>query len=87
MMVLLVWEDACDLDAEPWTTSTDHAHKPHLIYQVGFLLRADEQGVTLTSAWHPEHVGMRSQIPAGMVRQMTPIQPITKNARATRKRS
>jgi cellulose synthase/poly-beta-1,6-N-acetylglucosamine synthase-like glycosyltransferase len=84
-LVMVVWEDATVLDSGPWVVNADadHAYKPHLVYQVGFLLKHTEEGVHLTQAWHPDTIAARDQIPLGMIRSITPLQP----AKPPRKRS
>jgi hypothetical protein len=39
--------------------------------------------VHLTQAWHPDTIAARDQIPLGMIRSITPLQP----AKPPRKRS
>ncbi len=70
-LVMIVWEDALRQDSETWVENKDHAYKPHLVHQVGFLLAQNEQGVIITSAWHPDTIAPRDQIPLGMIRSMT----------------
>jgi hypothetical protein len=76
-LVLVVWEDAKQIDAGPWAENKDHDYKAHLVHQVGFLLAHTEDGVILTQAWHPELVGARDQVPIGMIRSITPLQPMS----------
>ncbi len=73
-LVLVVWEDAKVLDAGPWAENKEHAYKPHHVYQTGFLLHHDDNGVILTQAWHPDIVAARDQIPIGMIRRMVVLQ-------------
>lgn len=81
-IVAVVWEDAKSIDAEVWAENKDHKYEPHLVRQVGFLLSATDEGVVLTQAWHPDSVAKRDQIPRGMIRSMTVLEP----AKAPRKR-
>jgi hypothetical protein len=74
-LVLCVWEDAKVIDGGAWAENKDHTYKPHLVHQVGFLLSHTDEGVILTQAWHPETVAARDQIPLGMLRSMTVLQP------------
>jgi hypothetical protein len=74
-VVLVVWEDAKQIDSGPWAENKDHVYQKHLVHQVGFLLAHTEEGVILTQAWHPDLVGARDQIPLGMIRSITPQQP------------
>jgi hypothetical protein len=82
-LVMVVWEDAKQIDSGPWAENRDHDYKPHLVYQVGFLLSNTDKGVILTAAWHPDLVGSRDQVPIGMIRSITPLEP----AKPPRKRS
>lgn len=74
-LVMIVWEDAAVIDAGPWAVNEDKPYKPHLVHQVGFLLKHTDEGVQLTQAWHPETVAARDQIPKGMIRSITVLQP------------
>jgi len=84
-MVAVVWEDAKVIDSGAWAENKDHNYKPHLFYQVGFLLSHTEQGVILTQAWHPESVAARDQIPMAMIRSMTVLQPAPPTPKRRRK--
>jgi hypothetical protein len=77
-IVLVCWEDALVKDSGPWAENKDHTYKPHLVHQVGFLLAHTDEGVILSQAWHPESVAARDQIPLGMLRSMTVLQPAPK---------
>ena len=78
-LVLVVWEDACELDTEAWVHDTDHAYQPEMaiIHSVGFLLSDVKAGVVISSAWCEDGkmVGRREQIPRGMVRKITKLRP------------
>lgn len=72
-LVLVVWEDATELDTTAWVQETDHSyqHNGAIVTSVGFLLHESEAGIVLTSAWCEDMVGRREQIPRGMVRKIT----------------
>lgn len=74
-MVLVVWEDALAVDDATWVENKDHHYKPHIFHQVGFILSATDEGVILTSAWHPELIAGRDQIPRAMIQSITPLEP------------
>lgn len=74
-IVAVTWEDAAVIDAGPWVPNEAKAYKPHIVLQVGFLLSCTDEGVILSQAWHPESVAARDQIPRGMIRSMTVLQP------------
>lgn len=72
-LVLIQWEDATELDTEPWTHDTKHEYRPQeaVMSSVGFLLHESKKGVVITSAWSDGGVlGRREQIPRGMIRQI-----------------
>lgn len=69
-MVLVVWEDARTLDA-PWMEKGTWEYKPYLVSQIGYLLLDAPEGIILTQADAPEHVGAPDQIPRGMIRSIT----------------
>jgi hypothetical protein len=75
-LVLCVWEDAKQIDSGTWVENKDHIYEKHLVHQVGFLLASTDEGVILTQAWHPDLVGARDQVPIGMIRSITPLQPM-----------
>jgi len=70
-LVLVQWEDATLKDDGPWADNKDHTYEPKLFISVGFLLFEGKEGVILTSAWSPDTVAARDQIPRGMVRKIT----------------
>lgn len=74
-MVLVTWEDARTLDGGPWVLNEPREYKPHIVHQVGFLLSNTDQGVILSQAWHPEFIAAPDQIPLGMIRSMTLLEP------------
>ena len=74
-VVAIVWEDAKQIDGGPWAENAKHDYQSHLVHQVGFLLAHTDQGVILTQAWHPDLVAARDQIPLGMIRSMTVLEP------------
>jgi hypothetical protein len=81
--VLVVWEDAAVKDDGPWAANGEHVYKPHIVAQVGFLLAQTEQGIIITQAWHKETVAARDQIPAGMIRSITVLQPAKERRKRT----
>lgn len=69
--VVVVWEDACDLDSTPWNEHDDSFnYEPVLVTQVGYILYDGPEGIVLTNAYYEETVGTRSQIPRGMIREV-----------------
>lgn len=73
-LVLVVWEDAGQLDVDTWVqASVQHSYEPIIFRQVGFLLSDDPGGIVLTSCWGVDLIGPREQIPRGMILEMTPL--------------
>lgn len=71
-MAYVEWEDASDLDDTPWTTHGDFIYQPVMVSQVGYLLYDGEEGIVLTSSYIADGiVGCRTQIPRGMIRNIT----------------
>lgn len=68
-LVLIEWEDACLRDVGAWVDNEPIAYEPKLFVQVGFLLSDTDAGVIITSAWSPDKIAPRDQIPAGMIRR------------------
>lgn len=76
--VLVVWEDAYDLDAEIWNARGEQeAPEPCLVKQVGFILWQDEHRVVLTSGFTDDMVMRRFVIPNGMIRSITMLYPFS----------
>ncbi len=72
-VIYVVWEDATLKDSGTWHTTDEkkgHVYEPAIFHTVGFLLKEDEKGLIITSAWSPDTVAPRDQIPIGMVREM-----------------
>lgn len=71
--VHIVWEDCYVLDSATWVEKEDGPHiwKPYLVEQVGFLLYDGPEGIVVTDSWTDnDHVGVRTQIPRGMIRSI-----------------
>lgn len=69
-LVLITWEDACNLDTDAWADNNPVKYEPQLFQQVGFLLHECKEGVIITSAWSVDKVAPRDQIPRGMIRSV-----------------
>jgi hypothetical protein len=69
-LVMVTWEDATVLDDAAWCDKTEHTYKAKMFISVGFLLYDGKEGLILTSAWSPDMVAARDQIPRGMVRKV-----------------
>lgn len=69
-LVMVTWEDATLLDTGAWADNKDHKYAPKTFISVGFLLYDGKEGLILTSAWSPDMVAARDQIPRGMVRKV-----------------
>jgi hypothetical protein len=69
-LVMVTWEDATLLDTGAWADNKDHKYSPKTFISVGFLLYDGKEGLILTSAWSPDMVAARDQIPRGMVRKV-----------------
>ena len=75
-MVAVVWEDIRVLDNDsPWVENKPRDYVPHLVRQVGFIVKDVPEGIHLVSAWHPELTNPPDQIPRGAIRSITPLQP------------
>ena len=73
-MAYVEWEDASDLDDTPWTTHDDFIYEPVIVYQIGYVLYDGPEGLVLTSSYIADGtVGCRTQIPRGMIRNITII--------------
>lgn len=73
-LVLVIWEDATELDSSAWVYDAKHDYKTDeaVMHSVGFLLHESKKGVVLTPAWCEDgaQVGRRDQIPRGMIRSI-----------------
>lgn len=70
-LALIEWEDATLRDLGTWVDNEPMAYEAKLFLQVGFVLHDDAEGVIITSAWSPDKIAPRDQIPRGMIRKMT----------------
>lgn len=73
-LVVVIWEDATELDTTAWVQETEHDYRPDfaIVHSVGFLLHESKAGVVLTSAWCEDggQVARREQVPRGMIRKI-----------------
>lgn len=75
-LVLVAWEDAKQIsDGGAWMSVRELAYTPHIVWQVGFLIKDVPEGVIIVEAWHPELMGLPTQIPRGMIRSMKKLMP------------
>ena len=73
-LVRVIWEDACDLDDGPWTFRKDaKASEPVIFHQVGYLHEITAEAVVLTACVGVDQMGVRSRIPAGMVKSIVEL--------------
>lgn len=75
-MAFVLWEDAADLDSTPWTEHEEgFIYEPVLVEQIGYVLYDGPEGIVLTSSVFIDKttVGCRTQIPRGMIRNITII--------------
>lgn len=73
-LVLCIWEDAADTDEGPWVDRKDAARVvPVIFHQVGWLYELRPDVVVLTACMGEEQMGVRSQIPIGMVRKLVEL--------------
>lgn len=72
-LALIEWEDATMLDTGTWVDHEGEAPKyePKVFLQAGFVLYDGKEGVIITSAWSPDKIAPRDQIPRGMIRKVT----------------
>ena len=70
-LALVEWEDACDIDTEPWV-ELDGSFKyvPLIATQVGYIVYEGKEGIVMSSAKIGSCVARRSQIPKGMIRSI-----------------
>ena len=72
--VLLVWEDAHDLDDGPWTDRKEaKPSEPCIFHQVGYLYELTHEAVVLTQCVGDEVMSPRTRIPIGMVRSLVEL--------------
>ena len=73
-MVLAIWQDAAEADAGPWVErATLPPIEPVIFHQVGYLYALDAEHVVLTACVGKEQMGVRSQIPTGMVKRLVEL--------------
>ena len=73
-LVKVVWQDAADADAGPWVDrATAGPIVPCIFHQVGYLYELTAEHVVLTACVGREQMGVRSQIPSGMVKSIVEL--------------
>ena len=77
-LVLVVWEDASQVDDSTWVDRAS-APKAHAVifHQVGWLESIDETAVVLTTAVSDQIMAARDRIPLGMVKTILELDPAT----------
>ena len=70
-IALVIWEDACQPEDHVWVSAIgEREYKPHIFWQVGFILKDFPEGIHMSEAWSPSLVACPTQIPRGMVRSI-----------------
>ena len=73
-MVLAVWEDAAELDIGPWVAREGiEAPEPTIFHQIGFICSLTASEIVLTSCVGEHAMGVRTRIPAGMIRSLVEL--------------
>lgn len=72
-LAMIEWEDACLIDVGSWVDNEPVKYEPRMFIQVGFVLYDGKDGLIITSAWSPDKIAPRDQIPRGMIRKLTYI--------------
>jgi hypothetical protein len=87
--VLCVWHDAADADEGPWVHRKDAPPiQPVIFHQIGYLYEITPELIVLTSCVGVEQMGVRSQIPIGMVQKLVELnegQPVKIPKKRTKK--
>jgi len=72
-LVIVAWNDANTGNEDVVTLETvDSYHKPTVIHTIGWLLKGDDNGVTLVNEYYDGYFRGRTFIPGGMVISITP---------------
>ena len=71
-LVYVVWEDATELDATPWSEHEEKfVYKPVICHQVGFVLYDGPEGLVITDGViEGGTVARRNQIPRSMIKKV-----------------
>ena len=75
-LVIVKWEDACDVDADVWVVHDNDTfeYTPCMVFTIGVVLYDGPEGMILTSSVIEDGtVGRRFQIPRGMIREVEEI--------------
>lgn len=72
-LVLIEWEDAGSRDLGPWVEKQEWSWDPYTVTEVGFVLYDGEEGMIVTSAYNKDQTGPVTQIPRGMIRNVTEL--------------
>ncbi len=75
-LVLVVWEDASQVDDSVWVDMKTMPTATAIVFQqVGWLLELTRQHVVLSACLGAEIMSARDRIPRGMVRSITVFDP------------
>tara|TARA_R110000868_G_scaffold13422_2_gene62739 strand:- start:450 stop:692 length:243 start_codon:yes stop_codon:yes gene_type:complete len=70
-LAIVEWEDACDIDTEPWVDAhEDFKYTPLIATQVGYIVYEGKEGIVMSAAKIGGSIARRSQIPKGMIRSI-----------------
>ena len=69
-LVLVTWEDACEIDSTPWAFLDDTEYACKTVVQVGWMLENTEEFVILTHAYTDGQVARRNLIPHSSIKSM-----------------
>ena len=69
-LVLVTWEDACEVDSTPWAFLDDNEYACKTVVQVGWMLENTEQFIVLTHAHTDGQVARRNLIPHSCIKNM-----------------
>jgi hypothetical protein len=69
-LVLVTWEDACEVDNSPWAFPEDTEYGCKTVVQVGWMLDNTEEFIVLTHAHTEGQVARRNLIPHSAIKSM-----------------
>ena len=73
-LVLVEWKDAnVGGDDQVTLDNIDQFHKPTIIHTLGWLIKQDDEGITVCNEYFDDTYRGRTFIPAGMIITATPF--------------
>lgn len=72
-LVVITWEDACEVDNSPWAYLEDTEYDCKTVVQVGWVLDDNDKYIVLTHAHTQGQVARRNLIPKSSIKKIVTL--------------